>query len=125
MAKPVVCAFLIQNDKVWMGQRPRHKHMGGLWEFPGGKVDDGESEEQALRRELQEELGIEAIIEKKIGEVEYAYPDRVIRLMAYQAKPLNTISLNEHINQQWISTSAVPDESWAAADIALWQNVRV
>ena len=56
---PVVCAIIERNGLVLLAQRPLHKHLGGKWEFPGGKVEDGESPEAAIVREIREELGCE------------------------------------------------------------------
>jgi len=55
----VACAMVDEDNRVLVAKRPKHKHMGGLWEFPGGKVDPGELPEDALIRELAEELGID------------------------------------------------------------------
>lgn len=57
---PVVAALIKRENKVLLGRRPPHKSLGGLWEFPGGKIELGESPEKALERELHEELGIDA-----------------------------------------------------------------
>ena len=59
---PVVAAIIRKENKVLLGQRPPNKSLAGLWEFPGGKIELGESPEEALRRELEEELGIDADI---------------------------------------------------------------
>ena len=64
---PVVAGVLIKDGKTLLGQRPEHKSLPGLWEFPGGKIELGETPEQALRRELKEELAIEADIGPHVG----------------------------------------------------------
>lgn len=66
---PVVAGFLKKDGKILVGQRPINNSLAGQWEFPGGKIEAGESPEQALARELNEELGIEA----EIGELKHAY----------------------------------------------------
>ena len=55
----VACALVDRDNRVLIAQRPAHKEMGGLWEFPGGKIEPGETPEQAIRRELEEELGVQ------------------------------------------------------------------
>ncbi|MBL7543891.1 MAG: 8-oxo-dGTP diphosphatase MutT [Bdellovibrionaceae bacterium] len=65
---PVVAGFLKKDQKILVGQRPENHSLAGLWEFPGGKIEIGETPEQALQRELNEELGIEA----QIGELKLA-----------------------------------------------------
>lgn len=65
---PVVAGFLRRGDRVLVGQRPENHSLAGLWEFPGGKIESGETPEVALARELQEELGIEA----EVGELKFA-----------------------------------------------------
>ncbi len=67
----VVAAIIIKDDKYFIAQRNRNKHMGLSWEFPGGKVEEGESFEIALKREIEEELNIEINIKNKLGEENY------------------------------------------------------
>ncbi len=69
----VVAAVIRRADRVLLGRRPDHKRHGGLWEFPGGKIDNGETEFDALTRELLEEFGVETI---SVGNVVYECPDR-------------------------------------------------
>ncbi|NVK03438.1 MAG: (deoxy)nucleoside triphosphate pyrophosphohydrolase [Flavobacteriia bacterium] len=123
MGIEVVCAMIVKNGRVWMGQRPNHKHMGGFYEFPGGKVHDGEGEEEALKRELLEELGVKAEIVRRLGEVEYAYPEKTIRLIAFEVFTQNRIDLKEHIDERWIEWTAEAHSDWAPADRALWHAI--
>ena len=67
----VVAAIIIKNNKFFIAQRNRHKHMGLSWEFPGGKVEKGETFEVALKREIKEELNIDIDIKNKLGEENY------------------------------------------------------
>lgn len=68
----VVASVIEQDEKLLLCQRPAHKRHGSLWEFPGGKVEDGESDFEAVSRELKEELGVEVI---EVGEVEFSMQD--------------------------------------------------
>ena len=74
------------DGKVLITRRPEHVHQGGLWEFPGGKVESGEDVRSALTRELQEELGIEVIAAQSFLQVRYAYPDKLVLLDVWWVK---------------------------------------
>ena len=76
----VAAAILDSSGRVLIAERPAGKHMAGRWEFPGGKVAPGESEEAALSRELAEELGIEVIGARPMMRLRHRYPDRTVEL---------------------------------------------
>lgn len=77
----VVAAVLFDSaGRVLLSRRPDHAHLGGLWEFPGGKVEVGEEPKQALRRELQEELGVELTCARPLIQVPYQYPEKAVLL---------------------------------------------
>ena len=76
----VAAAILDRTGRVLIAQRPAGKHMAGRWEFPGGKVAPGESEEAALARELAEELGIEVTGARAMMRLQHRYPDRSVEL---------------------------------------------
>lgn len=71
--RAVVAALILRGDEVLIGQRRPDQPLGSKWEFPGGKMEAGESAEESLRRELQEELGIEAVIGSRIAHVRHNY----------------------------------------------------
>ena len=81
-----VVAAVVQNHvgEILIALRPRHVHMGGLWEFPGGKIEPNETPRQALQRELMEELGIQVVEAEAMMVIDYAYPDKTIRLHVWQ-----------------------------------------
>ncbi len=80
----VVAAALYDNDgRVLIAQRPPGKHMAGRWEFPGGKIDDGESEQAALSRELSEELGITVGSAHPLLTIRHDYVDRSVELVMW------------------------------------------
>ena len=82
----VVAAALFDAERrVLIAERPAGKHMAGWWEFPGGKVDAGESDAQALVRELREELGVEARPDREIMTLTHEYPDRIVDLVLWRA----------------------------------------
>jgi len=72
--KRVVAGLILQGDKLLVCQRTRHQVMPLKWEFPGGKIEDGEQPRDALRRELEEELGIEAVIGDEVARIVHVYP---------------------------------------------------
>jgi 8-oxo-dGTP diphosphatase len=83
----VVAAALFDDaGRVLIAQRPEGKHMAGWWEFPGGKVAAGESDRDALVRELREELGIETRVDSEIMSLTHDYPDRTIDLVLWRAR---------------------------------------
>jgi len=82
----VVAAAIFDADRrVLIAQRPEGKHMAGWWEFPGGKVANGESDADALVRELWEELGVEARAHREITTMSHEYPDRIVELVLWHA----------------------------------------
>ncbi len=80
----VVGALIASRGKVLLSKRRREQEHGGLWEFPGGKVEAGESDQEALARELAEELGIEATVGPRCCTVRHAYPDYAVDLVIYR-----------------------------------------
>jgi len=83
-----VVAAVIRDgeDRVLLAQRPEGRHMGGLWEFPGGKIDDGEAPGEALVRELEEELGIEIVVQRPLTFAVHEEPGLRILLLFYGAR---------------------------------------
>lgn len=76
----VVAGVLVKERTVLLAQRPEGVHLGGLWEFPGGKVEAGESAQEALTRELREEVGIVVRCAERLHEHTHAYPEKSVRL---------------------------------------------
>jgi 8-oxo-dGTP diphosphatase len=82
----VVCGVIWQDDKVFIAKRKPEKSLGGFWEFPGGKIEENESPELALERELKEELGMTVKVGKYIGQNIHDYDNFSIELMAYRCE---------------------------------------
>lgn len=116
----VTAAIIIENNKVLLTRRaPGEKH-AGWWEFPGGKVEPGEPPENCLRRELREELEIDAAIGKKLIENIHHYDTGAIRLMAYRATILSgDPSLNVHDDYQWVDVSDLNQYQLLPADVPI------
>lgn len=83
-AKKVTAAIIWNSGKLLIAQRPQEDRFSGKWEFPGGKLEDGESPEQCLKRELQEEFGVNATIGDFLGKVVYDYIEGSIELLIYE-----------------------------------------
>ena len=81
----VVAAVIVRDDRILVTQRRDDAHLGGLWEFPGGKREPGESHEECLMRELREELGVTVKVNEKITSTFHRYPDRAVFLSFYRA----------------------------------------
>lgn len=98
--------------------RPQGKHLGGLWEFPGGKVDPGEAPAAALVRELREELGVEILVLESLQAVDWEYSDVTIRLRPYRSRVVSgEIRAIEHQEVRWCDSSDWEELDWAPADV--------
>ncbi|QLS08352.1 pyrimidine (deoxy)nucleoside triphosphate diphosphatase [Citrobacter freundii] len=118
----VVAAILERDGKILLAQRPAHADQPGMWEFAGGKVEPGESQPKALRRELHEELGIEAIVGQYVASHQREVSGRIIHLHAWHV-PDYQGELHAHEHQQLVW--CLPEEALtyplAPADIPLLQ----
>ena len=113
----VVAALIWNGDKFLACQRPAHKARGLLWEFVGGKVEPGETKEQALLRECQEELGIQIATDDIFMELVHEYPDITVRLTLFNARIVSGIPQRlEHNDIRWITPTEIPNYSFCPAD---------
>lgn len=113
----VVAGIIYKNNKFLIARRNLNKSQGGLWEFPGGKVEKDESYESALRREIREELNADIEVKEYIGESIYHYPEKDIKLIFYKAKLLSEgIELIEHESYKWITKEEKEKYEFAGAD---------
>ena len=113
----VVAAIIIKDDKYFIAQRNRDKHMGLSWEFPGGKVEEGESFEIALKREIEEELNIEINIKNKLGEENYQDDKINVKLHYFICSHFNgEIILSEHEDSAWITKNEFKNYNFAEGD---------
>lgn len=100
---PVVAGFLKKDQKILVGQRPENHSLAGLWEFPGGKIEIGETPEQALQRELNEELGIEAQIGSLRLACTHSYGDVGIIILFYEVNYWKgEPKAKHHLMLEWI-----------------------
>ena len=117
----VVAAILEKEDKILIAKKRKGKPLAGLWEFPGGKVEEGETLEKALIRELKEEMDIEIEIKDYIGESVYDYgEDIIVSLKGYTAViKSGNIKLSDHDEYKWVSLDEIHNYNIAPADIPL------
>lgn len=114
----VVGAVLEKDGKIFCAQRGYGKSLAGLWEFPGGKMEAGESEEEALIREMQEEFNCKIIVKEKLVSVVHEYDFGIVELATLlcnleEGEP----QLSEHQDMRWESITNLDCLDWAPADI--------
>lgn len=115
----VVAAILKRKDKVLIAKKRQGKPLAGYWEFPGGKIEEGESPEEALIRELKEEIDIEIEVNKYVGESVYDYGNnKVISLKGYIATlKSGEIKLIDHDEYRWVTLEEIKKYKIAPADL--------
>lgn len=114
----VVGAIIKQNERFLVGQRAADKAQGGFWEFIGGKVEEGETPEEALARECREELLLEIENERLLDSVVHEYPEKTIRLTLIECepKPGSVPRAVEHQKIRWVSRKQMEKMDFAPAD---------
>lgn len=122
----VVAAVILDNDKILCVQRNASKfeYIAFKYEFPGGKVEQGESNEQALVREIAEELNLDIQVEKHFLTVDHGYPDFRIIMHSFICRGLTyDLKLNEHIDYKWLKKDELIKLDWAAADLPIVDKI--
>lgn len=120
----VVAALIWDNDKFMICQRPANKARPLLWEFVGGKVEPGETKEQALIRECKEELDIILEVGEVFTEAVHEYPDITIRLTVFNAKIAEGVPiLIEHNDLKWITPDEIPQYEFCPADVEVLKKL--
>ena len=122
---PVVCAIIEQDDLVLCALRSEHMVLPGKWEFPGGKLEVNELPEDALIREIKEELNIEIKIIEALPIAEHAYvPEKIIQLIPYRCAIVSEQkpSATEHAELRWVKKDELLQLDWAAADVPIVLN---
>jgi mutator protein MutT len=121
----VAAALIFRDGKVLITQRHANAHLGGLWEFPGGKREPDETFEQCLVRELREELGVEASVGELFKEVTHAYPEKTVRLKFFicrlengEPRPLDCAAV------RWTDKPELDNHDFPSADARLLDELR-
>ena len=121
----VVAALIRQGEQFMICQRPAYKARGLLWEFVGGKVEPGETKEQALIRECREELAVTLSVGDVFMDVVHEYPDLMVHLTLFNAiiadgEPVKL----EHNDIRWITPSEIPNYDFCPADVEILKRIR-
>lgn len=120
----VVAAIIINKDKVFATQRGYGEFKDG-WEFPGGKIEEGETPEQALEREIQEELETKIQVNEKIDTVEYDYPNFHLSMDCFICNIIEgNLILKEHEAAKWLSKEELYSVNWLPADEGLIEKIK-
>ena len=121
----VVAALIWQGERFMICQRPAHKARGMMWEFVGGKVEPGESKEQALVRECREELAVEVAVGDIFLEVTHTYPDITVHLTLFHASIVQGGAQKlEHNDIRYITADEIPQYEFCPADEVILQKLR-
>ncbi len=121
----VAAALVFRDGKLLLAQRYPNSHLGGLWEFPGGKRELSETFEECLARELREELGIEVVVGERVESLTHAYPDKTVHLEFFRCawkdkepRPLGCAAF------RWVSAGELIETEFPAADARLLARLR-
>jgi 8-oxo-dGTP diphosphatase len=121
----VSAALIFHKGKLLITQRQPDSHLGGLWEFPGGKREPGESFQQCLVREIREELGLEISVGDLFEEITHAYPEKTVRLKFFLCHPVSSEPQALGCAAlQWVEKSQLANYCFPAADARLLQKLR-
>ena len=125
MRREVVAALIRQGNTFMICRRPEGKARAGLWEFVGGKAEEGESLEEALVRECREEIGVTVLPGDPYMTVEYDYPDISVRLTLFNAEIIEGVPTPmEHNQIAWITAKEIPLYPFCPADIPIIEKIR-
>lgn len=125
MITEVAAALIWKENRFLICQRPANKKRGLLWEFVGGKAEQGETGEEALIRECMEELGIIVAVDSLCVDVIHEYPDLTVHLSLYNARIREgEPRLLEHNDIRWITADEIPDYEFCPADYDLFPKIR-
>lgn len=120
----VAAGLIFREGRLLIAQRPPGTHLAGLWEFPGGKLESGESFEDCLRRELREELGVEVEVGDLVEEITHSYTEKTVRLKFFRCRcsdnpqPITVHAL------AWIQSTELDRYQFPAADARLLERLR-
>ena len=122
----VSAAVIYRANHILCVQRPQHskEYVSLKWEFPGGKVEEGEQLEEALVREIREELSVDIEISEFFMTVEHTYPDFLLVMHVYRCYLTEgEVILNEHVDMKWLKVDELDQLDWAEADIPIVERL--
>lgn len=122
----VAAAIIIHNDKILCVQRGESKldYISKKYEFPGGKVEEGEMKNQTVVREIKEELNMDISAVDEFLSVRHEYPDFILTMHSFICSCIDpTVHLTEHIDYKWLSSAELDGLDWAAADVPIMEKL--
>lgn len=120
----VVGAVIVKEGKILCAQRNEHTSLPLMWEFPGGKIEENETPEDALKRELMEEMKCEITVGDKVVTTVHEYDFATIELTTFYSEMLNErIVLEEHIDMKWLTPKELGTIKWAPADVEAVEKI--
>lgn len=121
----VVASVFIKDNRVFCAQRKDTGETAKKWEFPGGKVDEGETHQQALEREIYEELATKITVDDFIMTVNHQYNTFEITMHAYQCTIIEgNLTLSEHLSSRWLTREELTTVDWAPADLPIVERIK-
>ena len=121
----VVAALMVEDNKVLIAARKKGT-LQGLWEFPGGKIEEGESPEQALIREIKEEMEIAISVDKYLMTREYDYPEFHLSMDCFWCEILSgNLVLKEAEDARWLAADELDSVEWLPADVTLIEKIKM
>ena len=121
-----VVAAIIENEGKILATQRGYGEFEGMWEFPGGKIEPGESSEDALKREIQEELGIDITIDEFLCTTNYDYPSFHLTMHCYICRvESGMIELREHKSARWLTADMLDSVEWLPADLEVVARLKL
>lgn len=122
----VAAALIFENGKIFAAKRgdSPYAYVAHKFEFPGGKIEKDESGEQAVKRELKEELNLDVTVNGLFASHTFEYPDFIITLFLYDCQMQSAFTLNEHESYRWIAPRDILEDEWAPADAEILASIK-
>ncbi|QRN03883.1 8-oxo-dGTP diphosphatase MutT [Legionella sp. MW5194] len=124
--KVAVAVIVDKNQRILITRRPAHASHGGMWEFPGGKLEEGEAAEQALCREIDEEVGIQINKSTCLGEINHQYPHRTVTLVVFLVDEFTGLATcrEKQMGLCWVPFEQLSDYSFPEANYKIVQLLK-
>jgi 8-oxo-dGTP diphosphatase len=114
--RAVAAAVIIENGRLFLARRPEGDHLAGMWELPGGKVEPGESLQECLARELQEELEMDCVVGEVLASTRYEYAHGAFEVSALRVQRRSGFQLHTHSEFKWVTRDELAATFMAPAD---------
>ncbi len=122
----VAAALIFENGKLFATKRGdcKYVYVAHKFEFPGGKIEDGERGEACVKRELKEELDMDVKVGNLFAIERFEYPDFIVNLSVYECERLSAFTLNEHESYAWLAPTELHEEEFAPADKEILSTIK-